>query len=129
MIVVSPTMGAAMAEAVERVNRDKTPQDYEQHIAELERTVRQLKEQLANQKATIQEYQAARDSAAPESRWVVTSEWLKAHPGVSSTYLNRGLNGKEGYHLSQPGRQSATGRWLVNSAAEFSHRKKSKPSK
>lgn len=116
-----------MAAQAKRVN-DESPE------AEINRLMQQI-EYLKRENRTLKEsadywHQLAdnHQPAAPvKQSWVVTSDYCKSH-NVSPTYLNRALNGKEGYSLSIPGRRSATGRWLVNTAAEFTHRKKSKPS-
>lgn len=128
MMATTKAQGAAMAVQLKRVNNDDDPAALREENRQLKLTIEMLKERIGAQAATIEKYQAAR-TAAPASagKWVTTAEYCAAHH-VSMCYLNRALNGIEGYRLSVPGRQSPTKRWLVDSSATFTHHKKSKQS-
>jgi hypothetical protein len=129
MIATTKAQGAAMATLVKRVQAEALEDEIErltEMVEFLKRENRSLQESVAYWKEAANKPAAPVTTAKPS--WVVTSDYCKSH-NVTMTYLNKALNNVEGYRLDIPGKQSSTGRWLVSTAAVFTHSKKARAQK
>jgi len=128
MIALPKKAGNALATLVQRVQDEA----YEDENARLRDQIEQLKAMIRTAEERVEYWRNAANahvSVAPiRSSWVVASDYCRTH-NISATYLNRALNKKEGYKLDVDGKKSATGRWLVNTAAIFTHTKKARAKK